>query len=346
MTMINPDLGLGATSVDVPAKPKEMISIRSVGGKTCVKINSSSLALIQECPRKTFYSLIEGWRSVNEAPATLFGRAIHAALEVYYTGEPDERVLPSLEQCEKLAFGQRTQTNNDLIFRAIEAYLEVAEPLRALPDGDKRSTLNGVWILHEYFKKFIDDPYVAFKDEEGPFVERQFSVVVFEDESLIIELFGTIDFVLRHMVTGALLPGDHKTSSFLTFGDSSYYDRDKPNHQYTGYMLGATRAFGVKSEDFCVNVIEVKGRPKTARGSGPNFPRQLTRRTEEDFAEFITMLEWNVRNFLLMRERNVWPMGPVDICNKYGGCPFKQVCASPSSIRETILKNKFSKELK
>lgn len=345
MTMVN--ITEPGAVLSLPRERKEMLSVGvDASGRTKVRINSSSISIIQECPRKAQYSLREGWKAADESPATLFGRAIHKALEVYYMGEPEERVLPKFEHVELMAFGHKPPpTNNDLIYRAISAFVEVAQPLAPLPETDKRSIQNGIWILYEYFKTYIDDPYVAYVDEAGPFIERTFSYTVHEDPTLVVEVFGTIDFAFRHLRTGEITLGDHKTSSFLRYGDSSYFDREKPNHQYTLYMLGANRVFGIKTENFCVNVIEVKAKPKTAEAKGVSFPRQITRRTEEDFEELQEVIMKAVRDYLYMSSTGVWPQGPVGSCTAYGACSFKQICAAPKSMRETILKGKFINEI-
>jgi len=155
-------------------------------------------------------------------------------------------------------------------------------------------------------------------DEQGPFVEREFTLRVYDQPNLAIDLFGTIDFAWKHTTTGEIIVGDHKTSSALSFGGSSYFDRDKPNHQYTAYMLGAQEVFGFETENFCVNVVEVKARPKTARGQPPSFPRQITRRTKEDFEEFLQILVYYVQRYLECKKENFWPLGPVGSCNAYG----------------------------
>lgn len=343
MTLVQPDLGEIATVLH-PVVPKEMLSVRREGRKRVFRINSSSLGIIQECMRKAKYSLAEGWRTENESPATLFGRAVHKALEVFYRGEPEDRVLPKYEHLELMAYGhQPPPTNNDLIYRAVSAFLTEAEPLSSLPAEDKRSLQNGVWILSEYFKACIDDPYIALVDEDGPFIEREFTYRLHEDAQMIIEIFGTIDFAFRDMRTKEIILGDHKTSSALSFAGSSYFDRDKPNHQYTMYMLGARRVFNLPVENFMVNVIEVKAKPKTAKAKGVSFPRQITKRTEEDFEELKEVLLDAVCRWRISSETGVWPMGSVNSCNQYGGCTYKEVCASPKSIRENLLKNKFNK---
>lgn len=340
--MVNVDFTVDSTVVETPpVVPKEMISVGvdETTGKTLVRINSSSLGVIQECLRKAQYSLLEGWRAGTESPATLFGRAIHKALEVFYSGHPEERVLPKYEHLEMMSYGHKPPpTNNDLIYRSVAAFLEIAQPLAALPEGDKRSAQNGVWILFEYFKKFIDDPYVCL------FTEKQFTHRFHEDPTLIVDIFGTIDAAFKHMSSGETLIVDHKTTSSLGWGDSSYYDRDKPNHQYTAYMLGANRELGIKTESFMVNVLQVKPKPKTVRGSIPDFPRQITKRTEEDFEELRQPIMKAVHDYLQAKATGVWPMGPIGACNAYGACQFKKVCAAPKSMRETILKNTFTKE--
>lgn len=338
------DVNLTEAPLLVPAVPKEMLGISKLSdGRTKVRINSSSLDVIQTCMRKAQYSLLEGWKSEVESPALTFGSAIHAALEVFYQGMPEERVVPDLEDLERMTYGHDI-CGNSLVERAFAAFAKKAEPLSALPDGDKRHPLNGAWILHNYFKKFKDDPYVCHTDAEGPFIERKFSLVVYEDDKLVIELFGTIDFVFRHLDTGKLLPGDHKTSSAMTFGDSNYFDREKPNHQYTGYSLAANRLFAVDSSDFMVSIVEVKAKPKTARGSPPSFPRQITSRSEEDYEEFIETLVESVGRYLEAMDSGVWPLGPVGSCNAYGSCQYRQVCSAPKSLRENILSAKFKRE--
>jgi hypothetical protein len=327
------------------ASPKEMISVsKQDDGRTRVKINSSSLGVIQECLRKSYYLLDQKWKAENEHPATIFGSAIHKALEVFYLGKMEERVLPKLDDLELMAYGHALpEEGSSLIMRAVRAFLSRGEQLRPLPDTDKRSLPNGVWILHNYFKAFLADPYIAYVDEQGPFVEREFTFRLFEDAEKVIDVFGTIDFAFKHTANGNIIIGDHKTASSFGFGGSSYFDRERPNHQYTGYAMGARRVFGIETDEFMVNMVEVKARPKTARGSGPLFPRQITTRNEEDFEEFTEVVVHSVENYLGALKTGMWPLGPVGACTAYGSCTYRQVCAAPKSMRENILSAKFKR---
>lgn len=323
----------------IPAlERKEMISVRKEGSKTKVRVNSSSLGTLQECMRKAKYSLHEGWKTEMESPATLFGSAIHKALEVYYNGDPAERKLPKLEDMELIAYGHAFDSTN-LLLRATKAFVEKAQLLAALPAENKRSIQNGVYTLWHYFKAYIDDPYVAYIDKSGPFTERKFEYILYADDTLEITYFGTIDLILQHTQTKERLVTDHKTSSVV---GSDFFNRLNPNHQYTGYLRGAQKVFGIETNSFLVNCIQVKEKPKTSRGTPPSFPRQVTTRDEDAFVEFEQSVIYAVRAYLFAQEEGFWPLGHVNACATYGGCQYLPICSAPPSMRETILKAKFT----
>jgi hypothetical protein len=78
-----PDQG---PAVDV----KRMLEVTSDGsGRPVVSINPSSLNLLQTCPRKSEYVLHRHLVPLEKSAPLVFGTAIHAALEVFYS-EPRE----------------------------------------------------------------------------------------------------------------------------------------------------------------------------------------------------------------------------------------------------------------
>lgn len=320
---------------------KEMLSVTETNGVTRVKINSSSLALIQECMRKSLYSLKEKWTSAEEPSATVYGSAIHRALEIFYKGNPSERKLPSLEQLELMSFGNRLENEeSDLLLRAFRGFLEKASALTILPAEDKHSLQSGAYLLWNYFKSYIDDPYVAYVDDRGPFVEREFTFRLFSAPSLEIDYFGTIDLVVQNIHTGAILVADHKTTSIV---GNAFYNRLKPNHQYTGYLLGARTIFGLKTNEFFVNALQKKAKPVKPATPGPHFPRQITSRDESDYEEFRDTVVTAVVSYLAALKSGVWPLGHVAVCASYGGCRYLSVCSAPKSMRKNILDAKYKK---
>ena len=323
---------------------KEMLSISHGPRKTEVRINYSSLSVLQSCARKSNYLLERKLRSHVESPATVFGSAVHAALEVFYSEPREGRNLPAnfRKVSDTLPYMQGTGAeleDSHFLYRAMWRFCEKAAPLRALPDSDKRSLANGVWLLQNYFETYIEDPYVVVCDEKGPITERLVEYPLYEDEHLRIIYFGTVDVILRNEQTGVILPTDHKTTSVM---GNDFFSRLKPNAQYTGYLWLAQQVFKLKTDAFLVNGIGVKTRPVKATSQGPSFARQVTRRSVEDIEEFQQSVIEAVRNYLRWQASGVWPLGPVDVCSYWGGCSFIDVCSAPSVLRENIIENKFS----
>lgn len=336
--IITPDVS--QVPLVIPKKePKEMLTITESNGTTKVRINYSSLSIIQTCARKAFYKLDQGLVGENESPATLFGSAIHKALEIFYSEPRENRNIPPgfKEAAAMMAYGHQAPSDH-FLYRAILGFVEKAQPLQALPETDKRSIANGIWILTHYFETYIDDPFEVLIDESGPITERQCEMVLHTEPGLEITLFGTVDVILKNMRTNVTLACDHKTSSVV---GPDFYNRLKPNHQYTGYMLLARECLGIQGDGFLVNCVQVKPKPLTARGTPPHFPRQVTSRSEHDIEEFKQALVGGVKDYLRWKETGVWPLGNVDSCSFWGGCEFLPVCSAPVEVRQSILDNKY-----
>lgn len=331
------------TALQKAAAPKEMLSVSvNADGRTHVRINFSSLSLMQECWRKVEYSLLRGLRSNLEAPATLFGSAIHSGLEVYYSSPRTQRHLPKkyLEILQMIGAGAwEDEWQSEVIFASARAFVLKAAPIAGLPPENKRSIATGVWILRHYFEQYLTDPFVILSDANGPLVEKKVSMRLHEDEKVILDIFGQIDFVLKNEITGVILPGDHKTTSQL---GPQFYQRLNPNFQYTFYLWMAREVLGLETDSFLVNALQVKEMPKTSRGSGPQFARQVTTRTQDDFDELKLAIIDSVFMFLRNQERGSWPMSSPGPCSNYGGCQFHDICAAPTQLRENIIRAKYA----
>lgn len=327
----------------VVGAPKEMVSVSQLeDGRTKVRINFSSLSIMQECWRKTEYSLVRKLRANLESPATLFGSAIHKGLECFYLGDSSARMIPKNYRETMLMIGAgawEPEWSSELLYASAKAFADKAQPLSRLPAGNKRSISTGVWMLTHYFEKYLQDPFVVMSDEKGPLVERSFSMPIHSDERLFIEGFGQIDVVLRNTKTGEVLPCDHKTTTML---GPSFYSRLNPNFQYTFYSWATNAVLGLQTESFLVNALQVKEPPKTNRGSPPDFARQVTTRTADDYEELRNALIYYVEQFLINSRLNYFPMHTPGPCSNYSGCTFQDICGSPKQLRENIIKAKFS----
>lgn len=324
------------------SEPKQMLQVDKLAdGTTHIRINYSSLNIIMQCLRKAHYALIRNIGPKHESPAVIFGTAIHEALEVFYSAPREDRILPTNfeKNFELLAYGgEVADSDSYLLYRAAKAFIRRAEPLSNLPAEDKRSIANGLWILTHYFKNYINDPYAVHSDADGPIVERLLEHELHSEPGLKISIFGTIDVVLKNIANEQILVCDHKTSSVV---GNDFYNRLKPNHQYTAYTWLAQKELGLGTEKFMVNCLQVKPKPKTARGTAPNFPRQITTRTAEDIEEFKAAVIHHVKSLLQCLESGVWPIGTVESCTAYGGCTYLTVCSAPNSIKENIISAEF-----
>ena len=283
--------------------------------------------------RKAQYQLLMKLKNNTESEATLFGSAIHKALETWYCLPFESRELTDKQAkvADTLINTSLSQEPQEGALEAIRQFVIKAEPLLWLGDGDKRSVHNGIKILKAYFKHYLNDGLEVMHDSKGPIVEREVEFKLYEDETLVITYHGTIDAVLRNTISGQIIPVDHKTTSSL---GTQFYNRIKPNHQYTGYVMGAQQVLGLNTEDFLVNGIQVA---KTKA----EFARQLTTRTEEDKAEMIQATLAGARQLINAIESDNFPMSAPNACTNYGSCQYLAVCSSPKKLRNTIISSQF-----
>lgn len=319
---------------NVKAK-KEMLSVRTEGEKTVVRINFSSLDLINTCLRKSKYVLDDQLASDEEASALTFGTGIHKALEHWYSLMPEQRDDMSArerEQAEMMSLGQHVDPSTNGCLEAIRKFVEACKPIMSIPETDKRSVHNGVKILQAYFKHYAKDRWHVYSDAAGPMIERLIAFTIHEDANLKIEYFGTIDVVLENLDTGIKLVVDHKTTAQL---GQPFYSRIKPNHQYTGYVQAARMVLGIDTNSFMVNGIQVA---KTKS----EFARQITERNDEDFEELRISVVNAVRNYLHAKATNAWPMTAPGPCSNYGNCQFLEVCSVPNKLKHAVLSSKYN----
>lgn len=332
--ILTPDLS------QIPKKLKEkkrMMEISTLpDGRTLVAINFSSLSVINECMRKAQYSLLNGYRSEDEAEALTFGKGIHKALEHWYSLPPQHRQLTDVESdmADTLIGSPLSAPSEpyETALDSINAFIVEAQAVRWLGNEDKRSLHNGIKILKAYFKHYADDGMEIHRDEKGvPYIERQCEFELYSDDKKVIRFHGQIDLILRNTITGAILPGDHKTTAQL---GSAFYNRIKPNHQYTGYLLAARECLGIESSQFLVNGIQVA---KTKC----EFARQITDRNEEDFAELRVAMVDAVERVLKAKETGLFPQN-TNSCSSWGACQFQEICAAPEKLRKTMIENKYA----
>lgn len=319
-------------------EPKKMLRVEKRGSKYFVEINSSSLDVIQTCPKKAYYALHRGLVSQEPSPALTFGSGIHKALEIFYATPREERELPRNYKTKIMMMCQGQvlpEEDSNCIYRAVRGFIDETQALASLPDDDKRSLNNGGYLLGEYFESRINDPYEVLVHEGKPLIETMYEHQIWDDEKLNIVLFGTVDAVMENKANGQIVVCDHKTTSALRMSD--FYNRTKPNHQYTGYIYLAQQCLGLNTENFMINIFQVKPRPKTSRGKGPDFLHIITKRTPQDILDMVKTIRYFVSQYIYWLETEYWPYGTPNACANYGRCSYLSICESPEAIKESII---------
>jgi len=320
-----PSVGVAAPVV----APKEMLSVRQQGAQTVVKINFSSLDVIQTCKRKAYYSLERGLKNNTEAPATKFGSAIHKGLERWYLRPINER-RPVSTRCDgEIPGGRCTCPRCD----TVRAFLVKAEPLLKLDMSDKRHPANGIKMLDNYIKKFIDDPFEVLRSPDGkPYVECTLEHPLLDTPALKIILFGTIDAILINVQHNVILVTDHKSTSSL---GQEFYRRAKPNHQYSGYAWLVRECLGLPVEAFMINGLQV-AKTKT------ECARQITSRDDADYQEMREAYLTVVDEYLRAQTTGVWAQSAPNACSLWGVCAYHSICETAPALREHVIQSLYT----
>lgn len=329
--------GQESTQATQTLKPKRMLERRvDESGKIFYRINSSSLSVIQECLRKAQLQLFKGLRSEDESPALTFGKALHKALEYWYTLPRNQRSLDGRFTSDiKLMQAGHAQAEpfENGVLESMRQFVLSSDALRVLPPDDLRSIGTGIKIFERYIKFYENDPFVVMRDIEGPLIERDFEFVLFEDNELQVVYMGTIDCMLQNEITAQIVCVDHKTSTRM----NELASRAATSHQITGYIMAAHRSFNLPSVDtFIINGIQVA---KTVH----NLQRFPTTRTQQHFTELTQAVLFAIHNYENAIELNFWPQTAPGPCANYGGCPMLDVCSAPEFLKKTILENKYGK---
>lgn len=319
-------------------EPKEMLSIKKAEGRQIVRINFSSLNVVQACMKRAYFNLERGLQSKLESSALTFGKAFHEAMEIWYSS-PHEIRKPESGACDDaqaLKLSGQNPAPHEKCARcaAVFAFLE-GTPTLGEADGARDPSI-GILILNSYFDHYLSDPFEVFVDASGPFVERDFEYPLgefaIEGEGVVdIRFFGRIDSVLRNRETSEIVVTDHKTTSAL---GKDFLNRIKPNFQYTGYWMAAKDIFGINPSRFLVNGVQVAKHKR-------DFARQFTTVTDEEIQNLKDAILWNVTNYMKARRSGMWPMSAPDACTQWGGCSYKRICELPKSLHESMISVEF-----
>lgn len=276
--------------------------------------DSTSLGTFKECPRKYYYTIIEQWVPRKAAIPLQFGIFMHTALEKYDHARAEG------------------QAHEDATRSAIQWLLEATwidgKPWDSGDDYRTRDILirSIVWYLEEYKDDYAQTVVLA---NGKPAVELSFKFEL-NDE---IVLCGHLDRVVEWQ--GSKWVMDRKTSK-NAMGEY-YFKQYSPDTQMSLYSVAAKVIFDVPVSGVIIDGIENKL-------EFTRFTRGFAHRSPTEIAEWLEDVPHWINMAHQMADADYFPMNDKS-CHKYNGCPFRDVCTKPKSLRPNFLETDFVRRM-
>lgn len=318
--------------------------------------DSTSLGLLKECPRKYYYSLIEGWESKKQSPHLTFGLLVHSGLETYdhiraKGGDHEEGVRATVQHCLEES-GTRgnafwcedcgkydknkefcSKCDNKLEFRR-----DVWFPWKSDMANKNRETLVRACVW--YLEQFKDDPCITIILANGkPAVELSFKLdAPFTQPNGDPYIFcGHLDRVVEY--GDAVYVLDRKTTGATI--SVNFFEGFSPDNQVSLYIMAGQIIYGDKIRGMIIDGIQ-------AAIDFTKFHRGFVNRTPQQIEEWLIDQQFWIKQAEQYALQGYWPMNDKS-CSHYAsskipgqfGCPFRTVCTRDSGIRNNILRTEF-----
>lgn len=298
--------------------------------------DSTSLGLLKECPRKYYYTMIEGWRPRGDSVHLRFGLLFHAALELYDNlriahGFSHEDAMDSVvdEVLNKTWDGREIVPHFDDLGVPV-VVLDTGAPWDSQHDKKNRWTLlrTVVWYLDAH----KDDPAKTLILPNGkPAVELSFR---FEIDHLAPNgqpylLSGHMDRVVDFL--GSRYVMDRKTSGSAL--SAYFFNQFDPDNQMSLYTFASRVVYNEPVAGVIIDGAQVAVGFST-------FARGITLRSQGQIDEWLEDTKHWLDLGANFAQRGFWPMNDKS-CHKYDGCPFRQVCNKDPVVRRNYLETNF-----
>lgn len=281
--------------------------------------DATSLKLAEECPRKYYYQMIEGWQSASRSNVHLrFGSLYATALEHYYKHRA--LGLSSQEALEEVV---------------LEALLDTWDRTEENPEGSPwvsdhaaKTRENLIRTIIWYVDQFENEATEVVMLADGkPAVELSFSLEV--DDGIVF--CGHLDRLVTYAHDKYVM--DQKTTGSTI--SNNYFDGYNPDIQFSMYTFAGQSVFHIPLRGVIIDAAQIAvGFSRFERGFTFRSASQLS----EWYDEMLTLIE-TTQGYA---RENHFPMNRSS-CGNYGGCPFRKVCSRDPAVRPNFLAADFVK---
>ncbi len=288
--------------------------------------DSTSLTAFATCPRKYYYSNLQGWTSELRSVHLTFGGHYASALEHFHKFRAagvshDDALRQVVLEALVNTWDHEHHENGDPIPGS-------GAPQDWLHSSKTRDTLirSIVWYLENY----KDDPMQTVILSDGrAAVEYSFSIDL-SDEYVYC---GHIDRLVTYGDAGDIYVQDQKTTgSQIT---PRFFEGYSPDYQMTGYTWAGQIIFNMPVKGVVVDAAYI------AVGFTA-FGRQPVTRSEKQLEEFRVEALHYIGLAKQCHESGYYPMNRT-ACGNYGGCEFRRICSAVPGVRENLLHGNFKK---
>lgn len=279
--------------------------------------DSTSLGYLKECPRKYYYTIIEGWRGRGESVHLRFGGEYHAGLELYDRLRAEgHRHDDALLEVVSSALYRTWDYGDDGIGGRPWA-----------PDHNLKTRPNLirsiVWYLDAYGQ--ADPAQTVILQNGKPAVELSFRFQ-FTDTYL---LSGHLDRLVTFQGESYVM--DRKTTTYTI--TPRFFEGFNPDNQMSLYTFAGQVIYDLPVKGVIIDAAQI------AVGF-TRFERGFTYRTPEQIKEWHRDTLMHIELAEKYAGEDYWPMNDKS-CNNYGGCPFRSICAKDPGVRDRFLESNF-----
>lgn len=263
-------------------------------------LDYTALSTFLTCRRKFDFRINRGLVGREEGKSTHFGKAIHKALDSWYTDKNVDKAIAT--------FVENFEENLDV--------------------DDKRTNRMGEWIIRNYDKQYADQPWELVESE------TTFSIPV----NPTFTFTGRIDKIIRWH--NALWVVDHKTASGLgpQYFNFAEPNMQFMGYVWAARKMGFD-VCGVIVDAILVAKGLLPTDSATGHKKNPNltpFARYDVYYKEEHLDTWLETVNQIKSDIDLSEQVGVWYPN-FTACTYFGECPYRRVCKEESSIQQRII---------
>jgi hypothetical protein len=281
--------------------------------------DSTSLGALKRCPRYYEYNIIEGYVGRMESVHLRWGSEYNNALVTYNKARAkgkskDDALLETIRYA-------LTHTWDDTLGRPWTS----DEPTKT------RETL--IRTIIWYLDKFDEDPLETLVLANGEAaVELPFRIHIDYESHLTGESYLLCGYLDRKVeFNGGAWITDWKTTKYAV--DEKYFKRYSPDNQVSQYSFAGTIIGPEETKGVIIDAVQLGV-------TFSRFQRGQIGRTRAQLEEWLRDSVHFIRQNEGYISDNYWPQNDTS-CEKYGGCPYREICAASPEVRPRLLDGLF-----